>query len=296
MVPHSQAVGHELSRRVRPWYPPHTMWPGTINIARIRQERGTKRIGRHIEYVDSTSSTNDEAWDRIETDFADGMVILAEHQTAGRGRLGRRWDSPRGASLLCSVVVIDEAGELTGGELALLPAVAVCEAIKSRTEIIPAIKWPNDLLISGRKVGGVLVEARARRDGAWAYVIGIGINCLQQRGHLSGELATSATSLDLESRQTIDRTALAISLIRELDRWLAQPDAWNYAELHEAWRLRCESIGGRVTLRHGNRSYSGTVLDVDPKAALVVQLDEGGIRTFNAADTTVVGGEGTIHP
>jgi BirA family biotin operon repressor/biotin-[acetyl-CoA-carboxylase] ligase len=266
----------------------HVMWQATIDIDRIKQELCTVRIGRHIEHLTSTSSTNDEAWQRIDADYADGMVILAEHQSVGRGRLGRVWHSPRGAGLLCSVAVLDRAGELSGGDLGLLTAVAACDAIGSCTEIIPAIKWPNDLRVSGKKLGGVLVEARNRRDGVQTYVLGTGINCLQQHGHFPEELADAATSLELESRQAIDRTALAVSLLTELDRWLAEPQSWDYGQLHSAWLSRCESIGGYVVLRCADRVYRGTVIDVDPKAALVVQLDEGGLRKFRAADTTIV--------
>ncbi len=271
------------------------MWSATIDIDRIRRELRTERIGRYIEHLTSTSSTNDEAWHRIDAACADGMVILTEHQTAGRGRLGRTWHSPHGASLLCSVGVVDRAGLLSGGDLGLLTAVAACDAITSCTEVIPSIRWPNDLLVSGRKIGGILIEARARRDGVQAYVIGVGINCLQQRGHFSSELAETATSLDLESRQAIDRTALAASLLTELDRWLAEPHRWDYADLHDAWRSRCESTGEHVRLLCAGKVYSGTVIDVDPRAALVVQLDEGGLRKFDAADTTIMARDAVVN-
>ena len=262
-------------------------------MARIRSEStGNRRVGRRIECVTSTSSTNDEAWRRIDADGADGIVILAEHQSSGRGRLGRTWVSPRGASLLCSVGIVGApvevtAGGITGGEIGLLTAVAVCEAVADRTELIPTIKWPNDILVADRKLGGVLVEARGLQNGRPAYVVGIGINCLQQAGHFTGDLALTATSLEVESRQPIDRSALAISLLRTLDRWLAAPEAWEYADLRRAWSRWFHSIGRRVALRHADQIHSGTILDVDPHAALVVQLDEGGIRKFNAADTTV---------
>jgi BirA family biotin operon repressor/biotin-[acetyl-CoA-carboxylase] ligase len=264
------------------------MWPATIDVDRIRGELRSRRVGRHLEHLNSTPSTNDVLWHRINEESVDGAVALAEHQTTGRGRFGRTWDSPRGAGLLCSVGIVDRRQELTGGELGLLTAVAACDAIRSVAEVIPTIRWPNDLLVSGRKVGGILVEARARHDGVQVYVIGIGINCLQQRGHFAGELSETATSLDIESRQVINRTALAIALLQELDHWLKEPTRWTYDHLHDAWRARAESPGGHVRLRSADKTFSGTVIDVDPQAALVVQLDEGGLRKFDAADTTIV--------
>ena len=211
------------------------MDPGVLQIDRIRAGLRTRRIGRQIEYLPSTTSTNDVAWERIESGDADGLVVLTEHQSAGRGRLGRTWHSPRGASLLCSVALVDDGGEWTDGELVLVPAVAACDAITPCTDVIPSIKWPNDLLVEDRKVGGILIESRILPGSSRAYVIGIGINCLQQRGHMGPQLARTATSLELESAQAVDRTSLAIALLTELDRWLATPHARGDGRLREAW-------------------------------------------------------------
>lgn len=264
------------------------MTVGALRIDRIGAELRTTRIGRHIDYLESTSSTNDDAWRHIEADDADGLVIFAEYQSAGRGRSGRRWHSPRGASLLCSVLLIDGRAELTGGELGLVAAVATRDAIVACTEAAPVIKWPNDLLVSGRKLGGILVESRLRRDGVRAYVVGIGINCLQQRGHLVSTLSAQATSLELESAYPVDRTALAISLLTELDRWLGEPRTWDDACLRHEWLARAEPMGKHVYLQHAGQVFSGLMIDLDPSTALVVQLDEGGVRAFDAGTTTMI--------
>ncbi len=258
-----------------------------LDIKRLQDGPRTRRIGRRIEYFPSTTSTNDEAWRLIDKGADDGLVVLAEYQSAGRGRLGRTWESPRGASLLASVVLISRHDELTGGDLGLIAAVAVVDAVTSTTDVTPAIKWPNDILVEGRKLGGILIESR-RRDTAAAFVVGIGLNCLQQHGHLTGELASLATSLDLESTGPIDRTALAVALLTELDRWLAEPAAWTDGDLRRAWLARAEPMGQRIRLRHAGKVYCGSMVDLDPTAALVVRLDEGGVRVFNAAETTVV--------
>lgn len=264
---------------------------GMLDVDRIRAALRTQRIGRRIVHIESTTSTNDEAWKLVEGEpvGADGTVVFAEQQTAGRGRLGRGWVSPKGASLLCSVVVVDAGAGPAGGELGLIAAVAACDAVKATTELLPSIKWPNDLLVRGRKLGGILVESRGHgaADGGKAYVVGIGINCLQQRGHFAGTIASTGTSLDIESSHAIDRSSLAAALLSELDRWLAEPDRYSADRLRRAWLDRAEAIGGRIALCHADKVYSGTVLDVDPHAALVVQLDEGGVRKFDAADTTV---------
>lgn len=270
-----------------------------LDIAYIRRSLDTKRIGHRIEHVESTGSTNDVVWQYIDAaaarraggeDEVDGLVVFTEQQCAGRGRHGRTWESPRGASILCSVAVIEPLGCLSGGELSLLAAIALRDAVASCTEIVPLIKWPNDLLVAGKKIGGILVEARARDDGIRTYVVGIGLNCLQQKGHFPAQLADAATSLELESRAAITRETIAVALLHGLDRWLAPPRSWTSDTLRREWAARSEPVGRRVVVRCRGRVYSGSVVDVDPGAALVVQLDEGGVRAFNAADTTVVGG------
>ncbi len=264
------------------------MTSGTLQIERIRNELRTKRIDRRIDCVESTTSTNDEAWRCIDAEDADGLVIFAEYQSAGRGRLGRTWHSPRGAGLLFSVMLIDKRAELTGGELGLIAAVAACGAITACTDVAVTIKWPNDLMVSDRKLGGILIESRARPDETRAFVVGIGINCLQHRGHLAPVLGESATSLELESADTVDRTRLAIRLLTELDRWLDEPQSWDDADLHREWLAYAEPMGRRVRLQHAGRVYGGSMIDVDPRAALVVRLDDGGVRAFDAATTTVI--------
>lgn len=270
---------------------------GLLQIDRIRREIRTVRIGKRIEYVETTTSTNDEAWRHVDVGEADGLVVFSEYQSAGRGRLGRQWQAPRGAGLLCSVVLTENPSDdddasrvLTGGDLVLLSAVAVCDAIGVCTDVTAKIKWPNDIRVSGRKAGGILVESRTQPGGDIAYVVGIGINCLQHEGHLASLPKTPATSLDLQSVSAVDRTALAIALLGELDRWLARPRTWSGEDLRSAWMAHAEPMGQRIRVQHAGKIVSGMMIDVDPAAALVVQVDEGGVRAFDAATTTVLPG------
>jgi len=282
---------------------------GLLDIEKLRESLHTRRVGRRIELMPSTTSTSDEAWQRVDAEDADGLVVFTEQQTRGRGRHGRFWHSPRGASLMFSLVLREKTGSnsagqiesesMTGGQLALLTPVAVASAIESTTGVRAAIKWPNDLVVRRRKIGGILIESRRkpdRRPGNGAaspfastfYVVGVGVNCLQQRGHFPAELENRATSLDLESVEPIDRQVVALHILTELDRWLAPPRSWTDRDLHEAWLVRSDMIGQHVRLRQGEREFSGTVTDVDPSAALLLQLDQGGLRRFPVQDTTLV--------
>ena len=263
------------------------MQQGRIDIDRLQSDLQTERIGRQIRHFDSVKSTNDEAWSALRGNADDGLVVIAEYQSAGRGRRGRVWHSPRGASLMCSVALLDPNSLLIGHQLSLLTAVAACEGVSSYTGLTPTIKWPNDLMVGNKKLGGILVEAKSIDNMTKAYVIGIGINCLQQRGHFDGPLLDIATSLDIESCLPICRTALAVTVLQALDGWLSDPEGWSSEELHLAWLSRCPMIGQRLTIQHEGKLHSGSVIDVDDSAELVVQLDGGGIRTFGAADASV---------
>jgi BirA family biotin operon repressor/biotin-[acetyl-CoA-carboxylase] ligase len=264
-----------------------TMQSGTLDIPRICEAIRPLRVGRTIRYLDTTSSTNDEAWHGAEDDSADGLVVFTEYQTAGRGRAGRPWHAPRGASVLCSLLLIDKVVALTPGLLTMAAPMAVHDSITATTGLTPRIKWPNDLQLAGRKVAGILIETRTRLDGTPVHVVGIGINCLQRPGHFPRELGNRAVSLDMLSTEPIDRTAVAAALLVQLDRFFAWPEKLDQADLREQWLKRSEAVGGRVRLKHRGKTYEGTVLDLDPTAALVVQLDRGGVRLFEPSDTTV---------
>lgn len=257
--------------------------------------------------LDSVANTNDEAFARAGEPGADGLVILADFQDQGRGRLGRRWESPRGASLLMSILLLDETprdGRSAPVQAdapmlaALVTAVAATDAIAESVGVQPTIKWPNDLLIAGRKVAGILVEVRRLAatgpsgEGPamerTATVVGIGINCLQQPGHFLPELRERATSLDQVAAGPIDRCLVARALLAHLDRWFAAPGGPDAAEVRRQWLARAEPLGRRIHLLHAGRRFSGHVVDLDPTAALLVQLDEGSRRLFDAAGTTVL--------
>lgn len=263
-----------------------------LDIERIRLSAAGRRIGWRVEYLEQMSSTNDTAWHLVNgaDDVAGvhGVVVLTDHQTSGRGRLGRVWHSPRGASLLVSIIISEGAPTSSGDALMLLAPVAACDAVASCTELNPQIKWPNDIVLGGRKLAGVLIESKRRPDGRVVSVCGVGINCLQQRGHFAPALTNVATSLEIESALSVDRTTLAVALLTAFDRRLLDLSHGAVEPLRRAWLARSEPMGQTIRVRSQGRLYSGTTVDIDPAAALVLQLDSGMRRIFAAQDTTVV--------
>ncbi|MBL8878608.1 MAG: biotin--[acetyl-CoA-carboxylase] ligase [Phycisphaerales bacterium] len=253
------------------------------------------QIGRNVLAFSTVHSTNSHLLDNA-GDLPHGSVAIAESQTGGRGRLGRTWESPRGASVLLSVLLHVPSDSQLLRHGATVASLAACEAIRAATHCDCRVRWPNDLIIVQRKVGGVLVESRglssdesAARSAPprRAVVIGVGINCLQHRGHFAGELAEKATSLEIESPHPIDRIRVAQCLLERLDNHIAACVSPHYLTgALAAWRSLTNDIGGRVTLRHDNEEFVGTILDIDDAGDLIVQLDIGGRRHFGAATTT----------
>jgi BirA family biotin operon repressor/biotin-[acetyl-CoA-carboxylase] ligase len=263
------------------------------------------RLGRQVLVFDQIDSTNAVLLARAPA-LPDGTIAVTDYQTAGRGRQGRRWTAPRGSCILLSVLLIESGdsrlslggppGETAPAvpHAAMLAALAACEAIDACTDCAPALRWPNDLAIGGKKVGGVLAESTPvgkvmrGHPKARALVIGVGINCLQQPGHFQGELADKATSLEIESDQPIDRAALAQELLRRMDGRLVAcvRERRGWEQVRSAWKSRCDDLGARVTLQDGGQSFTGTILDITAEGALLVQLEHGGRRHFGSATTT----------
>jgi BirA family transcriptional regulator, biotin operon repressor / biotin---[acetyl-CoA-carboxylase] ligase len=255
---------------------------------RISTNLKTDRVGRKVLVFDRTASTNDVAAEYARNPENDGVVVFAEEQTAGRGRRGDAWFSPHGESLLFSIALV---GRVPDGEmLSLSAAVAVAEAIGRVGGHHARIKWPNDVLLNGKKIVGILVESKAPRRGDSltpnCSVIGIGINCHQSRESFAPEIREIATSIDIESGSPCDRTILARRVLTSLDHWwtVAQSDP---ERVTETWGHLSAQVGHRVAVRFNRRRFAGHCIGVDPTKGLILRLDGGGIRMFDAAHTTI---------
>jgi len=246
---------------------------------KIRANLNTKRIGKKVLVFNSTSSTNDVAAEYATNKQNDGLTIFAEEQAAGRGRASNKWLTGRCDSILCSVLLTDCM--LNPELLCLTAAVAVAEAVGESAKI----KWPNDIILNGKKVAGILLESKACDYGT-AYIIGVGINCHQQKDSFPTELQEIATSIDIENHSTCDRIWLAKRLLTCLDHWLevAQKDS---SEIIEQWRQLSIQLGHRLTLLYNAVKFTGNCIGIDPEKGLILQLDSGGIRMFDAAHTTI---------
>ena len=255
-----------------------------LDTEKIQDNLNTKRIGRKVIVYNNTSSTNDIAR-RYATDINnDGLAIFTEEQTSGRGRSGNIWHSSRSDSILCSIILnpLNIDTEL----LSLVTAVAAAEAIGKPGRLHAKIKWPNDIILNNKKVAGILLETISINHKS-VCIIGIGINCHQKENSFPPDIKNIATSIDIESGSRIERNALVKRLLTSIDHCyeLAQHDADSIIRL---WKQLSIQLGHRVTLIFNGKKFSGYCLGVDPQSGLILQLDTGGIRMFDAAHTTIV--------
>jgi BirA family biotin operon repressor/biotin-[acetyl-CoA-carboxylase] ligase len=248
---------------------------------KIKANLKTKRIGRKILVYKSTSSTNDIAAEYAKDRSNDGLVIFAEEQTSGRGRAGNKWFSSRADSILCSIVL---AGSRLDTELmSLTCAVSIADALGKVGTSEAKIKWPNDILIAGKKVAGILLESKPSSN---IDIIGIGINCHQKQDSFPFELQSTATSIDIETGTICDRISLAKRLLASIDSWLEVAEK-NCGDVLYRWNELSVQLGHRITLLYNGKKFTGNCTGIDPKEGLIVHLDTGGVRMFPAAHTSI---------
>jgi len=242
-------------------------------------------VGRKVLVYKSTSSTNDVAWEYSRNAANDGLAVFAETQSSGRGRRGNKWLSGDSASILCSILLVDFP--VTAELMTTASAIAVAETVIRACSLRARLKWPNDVMINGKKAAGILLESRPGKQ-ANNYVIGIGLNVHQPREFFDNtDLLMPATSLDLETGGFNDRNRLAAELLRSFDSWLEIAKS-SPKKIVERWKSLSTQIGRNVTVEYNQKRFSGNCIGVDPAAGLILQLDKGGVRMFDAAHTTIV--------
>jgi BirA family biotin operon repressor/biotin-[acetyl-CoA-carboxylase] ligase len=190
-----------------------------LSVAKLHAGLGYCTIGREIIVLDETTSTNDVVFQMANGGAPEGLVVFAEHQTAGRGQRGNVWESPAGKSLLCSILLRPNVAVQDSALLVDWAVKGIASTVESACLRKATIKPANDIYIDGRKVAGVLVEMRAQRGAPHIAVVGIGINVNQGPSHFPKELRGRATSLAIVLGGPVDRNALAITLLRNLDQF-----------------------------------------------------------------------------
>jgi len=234
-------------------------------------------MGRHVHWVASTASTNDIATRLADSGAEEGTTVVAETQTAGRGRHGRVWFSPRGAGLYASVIVRPAAGrssdEHPAALLTLASGVAIAEAVRAVTGLPAGIKWPNDVLIGGRKLAGILAEAAMQAGTLQFIVVGFGVNLL--RAAYPPELALRVTSIEAETSRMPDRALILAEILAALGERCADLRAGRFDAILSAWRQLAVSMpNAHVEWDSPAGVVRGRAVDIDRHGALLVRVGE----------------------
>lgn len=253
-------------------------------LARLPKKR---LVGRDIQVFQETASTNDVVEKLARDGVKEGVVVFAESQTKGRGRLGRKWVSPAKKGLWFSVLLRPPIRPSEATQLTVAAATALARAIQKQTNLSPDIKWPNDLLLRGRKVAGILTELSAEVDRVKHIILGIGLDVNQTTADFPADVRKLATSLKIECGRAIDRAALAAAILQELDRDYARICEGGFAALADEWESRCTTIGQNVIICIGERRVRGRAEALDDDGALLVRTEHGRLERIIGGDVTV---------
>lgn len=247
-----------------------------LTLDDIRSTLATKRLGQHLHVLGNITSTNSEALVLAQGGAEDGTVVVAESQSAGRGRHARTWFSPPGLNLYCSIIVRGLAPALSLADwlswVPLTTALAVAEAVQEVASTSLALKWPNDLLLGERKVGGILCESSLAISANPLVIIGIGLNVNVPRETFPDDIREIAASLLEDSHQAIDRNRLLAQILLELEQSLGELRDHGPSRLRQAYTHRCTTLGRQVRVVLGvNEALTGTAMTITADGTLQVR-------------------------
>lgn len=244
-------------------------------------------LGKEILFYREVTSTNSIAKQRAKLGAAEGTIVMSRSQSAGRGRMQRQWFCPPGKGLLLSMVVRPKIPVQFVPQLTLLTAVVVAETIKIVTGCAAGIKWPNDILINGKKVCGILAESSFSKANIQYLIIGLGINVNLGTKHLPSDFQETSTSLSIELGQKVSRIKLLKQFIISWDEHMQGFIHAGHPYLRSKWLENNLTLGKNVTVNKGNSCINGLAVDVSENGGLIVRLADGSLQEFLAEDVSL---------
>lgn len=258
----------------------------SYDARRLNEALSGGRLGRVL-VVDAIASTNSALFEAARAGEPEGLILLAEEQSAGRGRLGRSWVSPRGKSVLMSVLVRASIESGKAGLLNAAAGLAAIDAVRAEIGLSPDLKWPNDIVWEGRKLGGILAEAGTDREGGRFWVVGIGVNINWSPEDFPPDIADLATSLQIAKGNPVDRNSFVVHLVRSLGSVVEELES-DSAALLVRYRRALDTLGRRVRAKLPAEEVEGLAEDVDGAGDLIVLTDSGERHRVTAGDVTEV--------
>lgn len=250
-----------------------------LDLDRVQALLGTDFIGRSVAYYESTGSTMDLARTEAEGDVREGAIVLADEQTAGRGRQGRSWISPPGVNLYVTLILRPALDHLR--YLSIIAPLAVCHAIEETTGLVARIKWPNDVLIDDKKVCGVLAESEIEDEAVRYALVGIGVNVNVDVAPYS-EIRELATSLRTELQREVSREEVLAAVLNHFEKLYQAVRRGEVVSV--GWKKRLSTLGKLIQVQSAGHTEEGVVVDADSDGALILRRDDGSHIRIDAGE------------
>jgi BirA family transcriptional regulator, biotin operon repressor / biotin---[acetyl-CoA-carboxylase] ligase len=255
----------------------------------IREGLETRIFGaRDIVFLPETDSTNLRAKELAAGGAPEGSIVIAEKQTAGRGRKGRSWHSPEGGGIYLSLILRPAMTPSEAPKITLMTGVAAAEALLTLTHLDVRIKWPNDLLVGGKKIAGILTEISTDMDGIDYVVVGIGINVNIPLESLAPELRESATSVLIAGGQPLPRVKVIRAFLKSFEDYYGLMQGRGFEPIRTRWKELSNILGRHITVEMIAKSLAGEVVDIDMDGVLIVKDHQGRLHRIVSGDVTLI--------
>jgi len=262
--------------------------PDRVTKEEVQKYVDTSYMGKEFIYEEQMDSTNDYAKKLARQGAVEGTGVITEQQTKGRGRMGRKWESPKGTGIWLSYILRPSIPPIDVPFITLLTGLAVCKAIQIETGLDPKIKWPNDVVLGGKKVCGILTEMNAEMEQVHYVIVGIGMNVNTKE--FADELDAMATSLYLESKKKYERKKIVGQICIQLEKYYESFKDINYrAQILQEYKKYCITIGKEVRVIRSHEELIGKAIDLLPTGELVIQSSSGVKKIVRSGEVSVRG-------
>ncbi|WP_199614921.1 biotin--[acetyl-CoA-carboxylase] ligase [Paenibacillus alkalitolerans] len=259
--------------------------PERLQLSALLSMLRTRVFGRTVHISDSVDSTQNVAHEALLAGAPEGAVYLAEQQTSGRGRMGRSWHSPAGKGIWMSFIIKPGLPFKRAPHMTLLISVALCRAIRRTAELDARIKWPNDIMIGGRKTSGILVESIAEADTVTAMIAGVGVSVNLEKEQFPEELRSKATSLKIErGGRAVSRERLIAEFFDQFETLYELYLAEGFAPIRNLWEALTCTLGAAVSVQTAHGPVTGRAEGITEDGALLVKSEDGQSYTLYSGD------------
>lgn len=260
-----------------------------LTSSEIRNGLDTSIFGkRDIIHYRETDSTNTRARDLAERDYPEGTLLIAENQTAGRGRMGRRWHSPAGMGICMSIILRPRLSPGDAPLITLMTAVAAAETLISLLQLKVRIKWPNDILVSGKKIAGILTEMSAAKNDIRYVIVGLGMNVNTPFEILPDDIRDIATSVYIETGKRFKRAEIVRTFLKLFEHYYQLLLESGSEQIVPRWKEHSEIIGKRIRVDAVSNTFVGRVIDVGRSGVLLLEDERGNVQSIISGDVSIL--------